>query len=188
MNADATVQAEIWEVAALLAQPPAAPESRFRSDELTKCFDVLQVADVSERAAIEAKIWEVWCDHPDPAAKAEMAQGIRLLADGHLEDAESVFDALVALDALWAEAWNKRATIYFLRGRDAASVSDIRRTLILEPRHFGALGGFAQICMRNATPDAALAALERLLVIDPRVPGIARATKVLEHQVSKTLH
>ena len=188
MNPDGAVRAEIWGVAALLDELPAAPESGFRLDELAAGFRALQATDGKARRAAEASIWEVWCDHPDREVKAQMALGMRLLGAGELVRAETLFDALIEREATWAEAWNKRATIYFLQGRDAPSVGDIRRTLTLEPRHFGALGGFAQICMRNGSPDAALAALERLLLVNPGTPGILEVAEALRRQGSRTLH
>jgi tetratricopeptide (TPR) repeat protein len=117
-----------------------------------------------------------------------MAQGVRLLAAGELARAEAAFDQLIERDPKWAEARNKRATVYFLQGRDSASIADIFHTLELEPRHFGALGGFAQICMRNGAPDAARAALERLLAVNPGAPGIAEALAALERHHPKTIH
>ncbi|NNL85117.1 MAG: tetratricopeptide repeat protein [Myxococcales bacterium] len=175
-------------MAALLEELPAAPARGFRLDELSAGFRALQGAAEGARRAAEATIWEVWCDHPDREAKQQMARGMQLLGAGELPRAEALFDELIEREPSWAEAWNKRATIYFLQGRDAASVGDIRRTLTLEPRHFGALGGFAQICMRNGSPDAALAALERLLLVNPAAPGILEVAEALRRQESRTFH
>jgi tetratricopeptide (TPR) repeat protein len=183
-----SVHAQIWLVIALLDDLPAAPSSGYRLDHLAAGFDGLRAADAATRAAAEKRIWAAWCDHPEPRAKTAMAGGIRLLSTGALAQAEVLFDQLVADYPAWAEAWNKRATLYFLQDRDALSVADIRRTLELEPRHFGALGGFAQICMRNGAPDAARRALLRLLAINPGAPGIAEAAATLVDDTPKTLH
>ena len=104
-------------------------------------------------------------DTLDPETIARMvAERTRVFGDvqpdvftGALTAAKEVFDRLIERHPTWAETWNKRATVYFLQGRDSASISDIYLTLELEPRHFGALGGFAQICMRNGAADAARA-------------------------------
>ncbi len=180
------VQRHIWEVFALLRQPLAPAD--LATDPLAGCFRALREGGNGGRRRAEEEIWAIWCGHPDPDLAAEMSAGIRAMGDGALTRAEGVFDRLIERDAGWAEAWNKRATVYYLQGRDIESVGDILRTLELEPRHFGALGGFAQICLRNGAPDAALAALERLLEVSPGAPGIAEAVETLGRRGPKTLH
>ena len=52
----------------------------------------------------------------------------------------------------FAEAWHKRAVLYYLLGRDDECLHDLRRTLELEPRHFGAMLHFVEI-LRAARAD-----------------------------------
>ena len=183
-----SLQSEIWRVASLLEQLPRAPEAGHLLDDLAACFGDLGLKNEAARVETEERIWTIWCNHPEPQTKAQMSLGIRLLTAGKLDQAEAVFGQLIERHPEWAEAWNKRATVYFLQGRDAASIRDIYSTLELEPRHFGALGGFAQICMRNGVPDAALAALKRLLAVNPGAPGIAEAAAAISRNTLKTMH
>lgn len=187
-SSPSSLQREVWRVAQQLDELPAVPDSGHRLDDLTTNFDALSSTTEAARTTAEESIWAIWCDHPEPPVKERMADGIRLLAAGELVEAEATFDGLIADHPDWAEAWNKRATVYFLQGRDAASVSDIFQTFVLEPRHFGALGGFAQICMRNGIPDTAQAALERLLAVNPGAPGVAETVEALRQHVPKTMH
>jgi thioredoxin-like negative regulator of GroEL len=183
-----SVHLQIWQVIALLDDLPASPESGYRLDEVAAGFEALRAEAPEQRAAAEKQIWSAWCDHPEARARAAITDGIQQLSTGDLERAEMIFDDLVANYPEWAEAWNKRATLYFLQHRDAMSVIDIHRTLELEPRHFGALGGFAQICVRNGAPDAARRALLRLLAINPGAPGIAEAAAALADDAPHVLH
>ncbi len=183
-----SLQSEVWRVSSLLEQLPAAPETGHSLDDLAACFGELGLKSAAARVEIEERIWTIWCDHPEPQAKTQMSLGIRLLAAGELDQAEAVFDQLIEHHPEWTEAWNKRATVYFLQGRDSASIRDIYHTLELEPRHFGALGGFAQICMRNGIPDAALAALEHLLAVSPGAPGIAEVVAAIRQNTPTTMH
>ena len=57
------------------------------------------------------------------------------------------FSKIIEKNPNFAEAWNKRATVYYLLGNYEESISDIRQTLRLEPRHFGALDGLGLIFM-----------------------------------------
>ena len=94
------------------------------------------------------------------------------LSQGRFDAAERLLDSLVRDYPDWAEAWNKRATLYFLLDRDDESVSDIEETLRLEPRHFGALGGFGQICLRRDEPVTARIAFEKALELNPQLEGV----------------
>ena len=183
-----SLQSEVWRVASLLEQLPSAPEAGHLLDDLAACFGDLGLKNEAARVETEERIWTIWCDHPEPKTKAQMSLGIRLLAAGKLDQAEAVFGQLIEHHPEWAEAWNKRATVYFLQGRDSASIRDIISTLELEPRHFGALGGFAQICMRNGLPGSALAALEHLLAVNPGAPGIAEAIVAIKQNAPDTMH
>jgi hypothetical protein len=44
--------------------------------------------------------------------------------------------------------------------------------LTLEPRHFGAVAGFGQICLRHGRPAEAKAAFEVALQLDPHLQGL----------------
>ena len=60
-----------------------------------------------------------------------------------LSKAYEVFTKVITVESDWAEAWNKRATVLYLMKQYESSLADIEITLVLEPRHFGALSGQA---------------------------------------------
>jgi tetratricopeptide (TPR) repeat protein len=137
---------------------------------------------------IEDKIWEIWTDHPDPLPASMMDNAISAVAQKRYDTAENLFTELVSLRPEWAEAWNKRATLYFLQGRDDDSVGDIHRVLELEPRHFGALSGFAQICLRAGDRGSALVAFETALRINPHLTMVQEAVAELRHGFPSYIH
>jgi tetratricopeptide (TPR) repeat protein len=57
-------------------------------------------------------------------------------------------------------------------GNFDASVADIRRTLALEPRHFGALSGMGLIYDAIGNQTAAMKVWEKALEIHPHLPGM----------------
>lgn len=174
----------------LIEALPSVPAGPFvhRGEELERWFRMLGQADDAGRQDAEEAIWSIWCDHPEGTARTTMVAGIRQLSDGVIDTARGTFDTLVESFPSWAETWNKRATIHFLAGDDAASVADIARTLTLEPRHFGALGGLVQISLRNGDPDAALAALEQLRRVNPSAPGVMPLIADLRARGQRTVH
>ena len=60
-----------------------------------------------------------------------------------LNKAYELFTQIIATEPDWSEVWNKRATVLYLMNRYESSLDDIKITLTLEPRHFGALSGQA---------------------------------------------
>jgi tetratricopeptide (TPR) repeat protein len=136
---------------------------------------------------LEDLVWALWISHPEPAAESLMARAVEALASGAFAEARPLLDELVASYPDWAEAWNKRATLAFVEDRDADAVSDITQTLLLEPRHFGAVAGFGQICLRHGHVHEARAAFTVALALNPHLDSIR---EMLEETtaVSPALH
>ncbi|MEM7422929.1 MAG: tetratricopeptide repeat protein [Pseudomonadota bacterium] len=90
---------------------------------------------------------------------------------------------LVRLAPEFAEGWNKRATLYFIREDYGASLEDIAETLRREPRHFGALSGLGIILDRIGDKAGALEAYRRAVAIHPNLPGASDGIRKLEKDV-----
>ena len=178
----------IVETVAMLVPPPERPQEGWQRPMLDELFRSLEEAPHPlVAAAIERRIWSIWCTHDDPSAQAAMNTAIRAIGHDD-EEAQGRLNQLVSDWPSWAETWNKRATWLFLRGQDRDSVTDIQRTLGLEPRHFGALCGFAQIALRADDEHSALVALERALVVHPHLAGVRDKVDGLRARVSRVLH
>lgn len=163
--------------------PPSAPQT------LAALFQVLNAAESArERVEAEDLIWALWYKHPDAELERRMSQAIGLLARRDFDAAESLLDDLVRDAPQWAEVWNKRATLYFLQQRDAPSARDIVRTLALEPRHFGAMSGLGQICLRAGDEASALTAFQAALSINPNLDGLRETVAILLPRVRRTVH
>ena len=64
-------------------------------------------------------------------------------------------------------------------------MADIERTLVLEPRHFGALSGLGLIFLSRGDLHAALAAFERVLLIYPRSESALLHVQQLRRSLQK---
>lgn len=93
-----------------------------------------------------------------------------------------VLDQIIVIKPDFAEAWNKRATVYFMIDNYAASLTDIRETLELEPRHFGALAGFGMILRAMDRKEEAIKVLKRALEINPRLDKVQESLEQLEKE------
>ena len=120
-----------------------------RKSELDKLFAQLKdTKDLPTAQIVEKKIWEIWQIHPSDDRRGFrltelLIQGSRLMNMGKLNKAYELFTQIIATEPDWSEAWNKRATVLYLMNRYKSSLDDIKITLALEPRHFGALSGRA---------------------------------------------
>ena len=86
---------------------------------------------------------------------------------GSYDYALKVFDNILNTDPGWSEAWNKRATVFFLLNRHTESLSDIERVLDIESRHFGALSGQARIFIKLEEYEKAIISLKKALQFYP---------------------
>ena len=151
---------------------PAPVLADQRDGRLDSLFERLQeTADPADAASLQQRIWQIWIESEDPASSQLMRRGMAAMASGDHDAALAVFSDLVEQAPDFAEAWNKRATVYYLMGRFDESVNDIQHTLKLEPRHFGALSGLALIYDAVEKPKAAIRSLEAALEINPHLNG-----------------
>lgn len=174
-------------VLAFLAGIVAAAGSALAGQDdprLKDLFEGLQVATSPlEARVIETKIWRIWIEHGDPSIDALMQHGIDAMSLDDLDTALAAFNEVVRRDGSFAEGFNKRATVEFMRHDFTASVADIERTLALEPRHFGALSGLGQVYLALKKKEAALKAFEAALKIDPKLENVEKTVKELKQQL-----
>ena len=159
----------------LLAAALAVP-SMSASDQTDPRLGELFVELAGERdpeqiLTAETAIWQIWLDGGEPSLNEGMARGVLAMNTNRLDDAVERFTELIHAAPDFAEAWNKRATVYYLMERYEDSVRDIERTLALEPRHFGAISGMGLIFLQLGDEVGALDAFEKVLEIHPHARG-----------------
>lgn len=167
------------------ALSPARPVPATRTARrLERLFaDLAQASSREQARELEALIWALWTNHADPDLDGTMAEAIDALVRRRHAQARTLLDRLVVAAPDWAEAWNKRATLAFIEGRDLDSLIDIARTLEREPRHFGAIAGLGQICLRRQRSREALAAFDLALRINSQLEGMAQAVTALRREL-----
>jgi tetratricopeptide (TPR) repeat protein len=100
-----------------------------------------------------------------------------------MDVALKLLDAVIKLRPDYIEAWNRRATLYYLQNDYTHSMEDIRQVLIREPRHFGALAGLGLIMQETGDDKHALDAFRRALAINPHLEKIPDLVKALSEKV-----
>ena len=131
-------------------------------------------------------IWQIWLETNDPLIENEFKTALQLMDEGKLYKSIKIFTNVIEKNPDFAEAWNKRATVYFLIGDFNSSIFDIKKTLILEPRHFGAMDGLALIFISLRQYEQAVDIYEKMLKIFPNNFSIINKQKKLLKLLSKS--
>ncbi|MBL4739421.1 MAG: tetratricopeptide repeat protein [Sneathiella sp.] len=132
-----------------------------------------------EAEVIEQSIWQIWLSSESDTVDLLMFQAVHQMMSGGFKQAAFLFTAIIEMDPLYAEAWNKRATVRFLLGDLEGSLADVGKTLELEQRHFGALAGLGHIYERLEQYDKALQAFEKAIELNPHMPVISKKIQYL---------
>jgi tetratricopeptide (TPR) repeat protein len=164
----------------------AAVERLAEIGEMADADPVLQrLVDRDPRVRLSAQgaVWQIWGRSGEPAIDALFAQGVQQMAAGALDDALATFDQIVQRQPAFAEGWNKRATLRFLRGDLEASLRDCDEVFRRNPRHFGALAGAGQIHLQRGDLPRALDFFRRAVEVNPNLDGPARMIPLLERHL-----
>lgn len=166
-----------------------APASADQTDgRLDALFQRLQTtADQGEGQHIAAQIWVIWRQIDDEVTQSLMEQGLRDMSLERYDNALKAFNKVVRAAPDFAEGWNARATLLFLMGDYAGSVADVRRTLALEPRHFGAWSGLGLINMSLGNDAAAVEAFKKALKLNPHLVGTKRNIEFIKKRLQDKL-
>tara|TARA_B100002051_G_scaffold181064_1_gene171441 strand:- start:198 stop:761 length:564 start_codon:yes stop_codon:yes gene_type:complete len=161
-----------------------------RKNELDKLFFQLKDSkNLSSAQIVEKKIWEIWLIHPSDDRRGFrltelLIQGSRLMNMGELNKAYELFTTIIATEPDWSEAWNKRATVLYLMNQYQSSLDDIKITLTLEPRHFGALSGQALIYTELKQYEKAIQSYKAAQKIYPLLDSAAKMIPELQKLIN----
>ena len=157
---------------------------RDRNIELDKLFLELKKNIPTLSSRIAQQIWMLWSTHPtDQKLTSLLDEGSRLVQDQKLNRAIDVFTEAIELDPNWAEAWNKRATVFYMVGEFQKSQDDIDKVLELENRHFGALAGQGMVNIKLKNYDKAKRSYQKAQEIYPAM----KSSKVMIEQIEELI-
>jgi tetratricopeptide (TPR) repeat protein len=163
-----------------MAAAPSAKADQ-HDPKLDGLFQRLKLKElpVSDAQALEDQIWRIWHASGSPSTDLLLARVETMLAADALESAIKLLDEIIAISPDFAEGWNKRATVYFLRNDFPAAMRDAEHALRLEPRHFGAWAGLGAIFLELGQDAKALLAYQEALKINPHLTDIAKEAERL---------
>jgi tetratricopeptide (TPR) repeat protein len=161
---------------------PKVPADRTRG--LDFLFGALRAAPDDDSArAVEARIWAIWLQTPSDTAALLMARAKAAIDAHQMDVALKLLDATIKLRPDYTEAWNRRATVYYLKNDYARSLADIQQVLVREPRHFGALAGLGMIMQDLGDDKHALEAFRKAVAVNPHLEKVPDLIKTLSEKV-----
>ena len=128
--------------------------------------------DPALAATAEAMLWRIWCRSGNVEADRIFRNGVEAMQQGKLEEAEDAFSRIIAMAPDFAEGWNKRATVRFMRKNFTGSIADCQETLARNPNHFGASSGQGLCHMSLGEYREAAVCFRRALDIHSHLDGV----------------
>jgi tetratricopeptide (TPR) repeat protein len=127
----------------------------------------LKSDDEAIREEATRELWRIWFQQKGVYGLEQLEQSQALLQAGRIDAAEALLTDLIAAQPDFAEAWNRRAVLYYLQGRYRSSLADCQRVIELNPIHFGALHGLGLCYAALGEYAAAIQAFRQALEIQP---------------------
>jgi tetratricopeptide (TPR) repeat protein len=170
---------------ALAGAPATSSAATAQKARLDKLFADLK-RERNDKAAerIAGNIWREWSDSGSASINLMMLWSQKAMEARKFGVALDFLDQVVTLDPTYAEGWNRRATVHYMMKSYGKSMADIDRTLRLEPRHFGALSGLAQIMADTDHKQAALDAWQRVLAVYPMMRSAQQQVSTLSEELA----
>lgn len=170
-----------------MLSPPSdltRPERGETDYSLDTLFSALKIApDAASAKAIENRIWEVWIESGSDTCDLLMTRVKDAIEEKDYALAIRLLNSIIAIRPGYVEAWNQRATVYYLKDDFPRAIADIAEVLAREPRQFGALAGLGMMLQDIGDDKDALDAYRKALAIDPHLENIPDAVKTLTEKV-----
>ncbi len=151
---------------------------------LDRLFAALKVAPDDESAKyVENRIWAMWIATDSDTTTLLMSRVKAAVDAKDVDLGIKLLTAIIEIKPDYIEAWNRRATLYYMKKDFEDSLADIHEVLRREPRHFGALSGLGMILQEVGDDKGALEAFRRALAVHPHLEHIPEVVKQLSEKV-----
>lgn len=155
-------------LAALADDCPTAPDQSAEFERLVA--QVQSAPDERSARIISNQMWEIWATAPDAKSQGMLDRGLQYRSDFNLDAAEEAFNELIAYCPDYAEGYNQRAFVRFIRQDYANALTDLELALDRSPDHIAALSGKALTLFGLGRMDEGQKVLRDALKMNPWLP------------------
>lgn len=127
----------------------------------------LKDPDESVRNRATGQFWMMWFRQKGVYGLELLQRSQVLLEAGEVSEAEALLTEIIQDQPDFAEAWNRRAVLYYVQGEYHKSLADCQQVLRLNPIHFGALHGLGLCYVALEDYRTAIQAFRQALEIQP---------------------
>jgi tetratricopeptide (TPR) repeat protein len=127
----------------------------------------------------EHAMWSIWFRAGKESANCHLLRGAMALEKRDFSGACKHFCQAIELDPDFAEPFNQRAIVNYLRENFSESIIDCRHAIDRMPCHFGAWAGKGHCHAHLGNVDEAIRCYSQALEINPGLEGIRQALKEL---------
>ncbi|MEA5600990.1 tetratricopeptide repeat protein [Nostoc sp. UHCC 0252] len=134
---------------------------------INSLLEELKNPDATVRDKATRKIWRIWFQQKGIYGLEIIDRSQKLLDAGEIAEAETALTALIKEQPDFAEAWNRRAFLYYSIGDYQKSLADCQMVVQINPIHFGALHGMGLCYAALGEYGEAIRAFQSALEIQP---------------------
>lgn len=143
-------------------------EEQSRNKQLDQLFSQLkQAKSEMEGRAVEVQIWELWVKPDNSELRVLMQKALDAIRWRDFDKAIQLLQQAIDIQPDYAEAWNQKATVYFLKQEYEKALIAVAKALEYEPRHFGALAGRGIIRLRQGRSALAIQNIKAAMKFHP---------------------
>ena len=133
--------------------------------------------------AIEDQIDKLWSQSGSPSADLLLQRAEDATDDEDYDTAAQILAKLTEASPNFAEAWHQRAAVAAAKQDFHDAMLSLQRTLVLQPRHFGALAELGGILDEFGDKEHALAAYRKAIALDPYLEDVPDRIRALSRDL-----
>ena len=152
------------------AQKPAAAPVRGTLDDLFRRLK--EAKNPQEAKSLAKQIERRFARSGSDTVDLLAARANEVFSEGEAAIAIEIMDRAIVLKPDWAEAYHRRAIMFFAMDDWTRALADLNAALAREPRHFGALTGVGLVFQRLGDQKRAFAAYAKAYEINPSLDSV----------------
>ena len=137
------------------------------NSSIARLLEDLKNPDEMVRQEATAELWRLWFHQKGVLGFELLQRSQTMLQAGAITDAETVLNQLIADMPDFAEAWNRRAVLYYVLKQYKRAIADCQMAIQINPVHFGALHGLGLCYVALGEYREAIRAFRKALEVQP---------------------